>query len=618
MEAAHKILEAKSTEFGPLGREQIKQLCEAGLIKPFVSEKVRKKDGKPIPSYGLSEAGYDIRLGYSFLVPHGAMDVANPHYDGLVLEDDDTLWLDGNSFVLGESVETFDLPPDIRITAFSKSTWLRAGVVAPISPLEPGWCFDDKTEILTLNGWKHFEELTGQELVATIDDAGVLIYAPIAARQRYWYDGEMISIQGRSIDLLVTPEHQLYVRKRWGKNFEFLRADTIENNDLEFKRDAIWKGEEPQYFTLDSELNGIQKTTRAIAEQVIAILKKASAPLLSDELYQQLRTPKPARRTFDRLMAILTKEKVVERIVVHLSGDRRVGASHFWQYRLLKERHDFGLLPPIRIPMTDWVKFFGLWLAEGSAFVNKGDYVIKVAVLTDENLPKIKEILQALPFHWNKIKSGFITVNKQLCKYLMQFGHAHEKFIPPEIKRLSPRLLRLFLSGYMLGDGNAETNTATTSSKRLVDDLQEIGLKIGIPASYWLHQTKATPVHCNERYTSNYNTYKIRFSKYGTPRWGRGEKPWSKVPYEGYVYDVTVPPYHTIYVRRNGKAVWSGNCGKLTIEIFNAGKNRVRLYPGVGIAQLVFELIPVGTGYKGPYQLQAGVTGSLLRPDRWD
>ena len=139
METAHKILEAKSTEFGPLGREQIKQLCEAGLIKPFVAKKIREKDGKPTPSYGLSEAGYDIRLGYSFLVPHGAMDVANPHYDGIVLEDDDTLWLDGNSFVLGESVETFDLPPDIRITAFSKSTWLRAGIVVPISPLEPGW-----------------------------------------------------------------------------------------------------------------------------------------------------------------------------------------------------------------------------------------------------------------------------------------------------------------------------------------------------------------------------------------------------------------------------------------------------------------------------------------------
>ena len=619
METAHRILEAKSTEFGPLGREQIKQLCEAGLIQPFVSEKIREKDEKPIPSYGLSEAGYDIRLGHSFLIPRGAMDVADPHYDGLALENDDMLWLEGNSFILGESIEVFDLPLDVRITAFSKSTWLRVGIVVPISPLEPGWCFDDKTEILTLNGWKSFEELTDRELVATIDDAGVLTYAPIAARQKHWYNGEMIAVKGRSIDLLVTPEHQLYVRKRGKKSFEFLRADAIEGEGkFVFKRDAIWKGEEPQYFILDSEPNGLQKTTRIIAERAIAILKEASTPLLSDEIYRRLQLPKPARRTFDRLMAILVEEGIVERTAVHLSANRRVGASHFWQYQLLVERHDFGLLPSIEIPMANWVKFFGLWLAEGSAFVNKGDYVIKVAALTDENSSKIKEILQALPFHWNKIKSGFITVNKQLCRYLMQFGHAHEKFIPPEIKQLSPRLLRLFLAGYMLGDGNAETNTATTSSKRLVDDLQEVGLKTGTPVSYWLGQTRGTPVHCDNRYVSSHDVYKVRFSEHGTPRWGRGKTPWSKVPYRGYVYDVTVPPYHTIYVRRNGKAVWSGNCGKLTMEIFNAGRNRVKLYPGVGIAQLVFELIPVGAGYKGPYQLQTGVTGSLLRPDRWD
>ena len=33
-----------------------------------------------------------------------------------------------------------------------------------------------------------------------------------------------------------------------------------------------------------------------------------------------------------------------------------------------------------------------------------------------------------------------------------------------------------------------------------------------------------------------------------------------KVPYSGKIYDVTVPN-HILFICRNGKTVWSGNCG---------------------------------------------------------
>jgi len=88
------------------------------------------------------------------------------------------------------------------------------------------------------------------------------------------------------------------------------------------------------------------------------------------------------------------------------------------------------------------------------------------------------------------------------------------------------------------------------------------------------------------------------------------------VPYKGFVYDVTVPPHHTIYVRRNGKAVWSGNCGwegKLTVELHNASPNPIRVYVGCGIAQIIFirGAFPPKAGYDargGRYQNQLGVT----------
>jgi len=138
MKLAHEILNLNERDFGPLGREQIRKLCEAGLIEPFVPEKIRTDErGNPVISYGLAEAGYDIRLGYNFKIPEGVMDSKNPRYHDVSHRH--AFELPPNSFVLGETLEWFDVPPDIRIIAFSKSTLLRVGLVTPISPLEPGW-----------------------------------------------------------------------------------------------------------------------------------------------------------------------------------------------------------------------------------------------------------------------------------------------------------------------------------------------------------------------------------------------------------------------------------------------------------------------------------------------
>ena len=138
MKTAHEILDINPGDFGPLSREQILELCGHGMIDPYVDRKIRYyANGDPLISYGLAEAGYDIRLGYNFKIPIGKMDPKNPHYKST--KHRRGFDLPGNSFILGESIEKFDIPVDVQIKAISKSTNLRVGVLAPISPLEPGW-----------------------------------------------------------------------------------------------------------------------------------------------------------------------------------------------------------------------------------------------------------------------------------------------------------------------------------------------------------------------------------------------------------------------------------------------------------------------------------------------
>lgn len=66
-------------------------------------------------SYGLSAAGYDIRIAQSVLLP--------PH-----------------GFKLASSYERFAIPNDVLARVADKSTWARRGLAVQNTIIEPGWC----------------------------------------------------------------------------------------------------------------------------------------------------------------------------------------------------------------------------------------------------------------------------------------------------------------------------------------------------------------------------------------------------------------------------------------------------------------------------------------------
>lgn len=254
----------------------------------------------------------------------------------------------------------------------------------------------------------------------------------------------------------------------------------------------------------------------------------------------------------------------------------------------MNKKISLGEFAKKQIPIEDWAWFMGIWLAEGSAFSQpKGNYLVKVAQIITENKKIIKNHLLKLPFNFKEGELGFKALNKQLSFYLRQFGHCKEKYIPDTIKSLSPRLLKIFLDAYMLGDGNLETETITTSSKRMADDLQEVILKAGY-ASIIRHPEKNYTHFLKGKKINSGNIYYIRISrKQLTPKIYK--ESFSKIPHDGFVYDVTVPN-HTLYARRNGKPCWSSNCwsGFVTVEISNTTPLPVKIYSNEGIAQVLF------------------------------
>ena len=105
---------------------------ERGIFTPF-NEK-SKQSGM---SYGLSAAGYDVRISLEGMHT----------YDDMLL-----LW--PGDFVLAATLERFDMPDDLVGIVHDKSTWARKGIACQNTVIEPGW-----SGYLTLELTNHSSEV---------------------------------------------------------------------------------------------------------------------------------------------------------------------------------------------------------------------------------------------------------------------------------------------------------------------------------------------------------------------------------------------------------------------------------------------------------------------------
>ena len=368
--------------------------------------------------------------------------------------------------------------------------------------VDPPYCYDEATEILTENGWKYFYDLKQEEKVATLNSSsGMLEYQLPTDYISQTYNGRMVKIKSGSIDLLVTLNHNLYVRKLWKtNNFKFVKAEDLDFG-CNFKCNCDWDGIEQEYFTL---------------------------PFVSFEKH-------------NRYGDMCAKSK--------------------------------------KIKMDDWLCFLGIYLADGSVDPKGTNYRVRIAKVITEDRLVIEEWVSKIGFHYIVEKNAFTILNKQLCTYLRRFGKAPFKFIPKEIKQLSKRQLQILFDSMMFCDGHRSENprwnekykkyyidkhtSYSSVSKQLIDDVSEIGLKLGyVPILHIIYKGKYNPV------------YSLSFTKYRiTPMLAKKKfgNYISVQDYCGNIYCVSVPN-RLIYVRRNGKPTWCGNSYRKSMEMYSGKK----------------------------------------------
>lgn len=127
------------------------------MIEPFEPNQVRERtiiidnglhqasetETQRVISYGTSSYGYDVRLGNTFKIFSNAK---NALIDPLNMSDDcyidhvgDFCIIPPNSYILGHTIETFDIPRNVSVICVGKSTYARAAALVNVTPIEAGF-----------------------------------------------------------------------------------------------------------------------------------------------------------------------------------------------------------------------------------------------------------------------------------------------------------------------------------------------------------------------------------------------------------------------------------------------------------------------------------------------
>jgi hypothetical protein len=372
-------------------------------------------------------------------------------------------------------------------------------------------CYSEGAEILTTEGWKFFKDLKGNESVYTLKLDGSISVEKINKKIVQPYKGKMIRLKGLNIDCEVTPNHKfpVYDRKR---NQKFITAQEIFDGTI-----------------TDMSKHFIPKRARnfELGKNGVFTISKI-------------------KNFHSRVSKVFYKKQFKDLVL-----DEVLFAS-----------------------------FMGIYLAEGCCSTSKNSYKISIYQNKLDNVEKIDNLLKSLNFHYHKRErkiGGFVfeIIDARLYNFLKPLGVAKNKYIPEEIKNMSFEALNALFEWFHLGDGrirNGKQKSIFSTSKRLMEDFQEVLLKIGKSGNITIDKRTEKDRLINEngnvrviKACNSNDIYNLNISNCNGIFLNKDFLNVEEFDYEGNVYCVNVPN-HTFFARQNGKTHWSGNSAIISIK----------------------------------------------------
>ena len=222
--------------------------------------------------------------------------------------------------------------------------------------------------------------------------------------------------------------------------------------------------------------------------------------------------------------------------------------------------------------MDSWLKLLGMWISDGFTRQSKGSNRVEITAIKERKLRFIRDIYNELNVEYREDSDRIVTTNPIIYKVLAPLSvGALNKYLPDYVWQVSQRQARILLDSLVEGDGNRQKNQRSyyTSSIRLRDDIMRLCLHAGYSGTYTIHTHtgQETTIHGRVvRSTADNWRIGINVTK-NRPEINNGHSKQQNAQSERlYETQVTVycleVPEHVFYIRRNGKACWTGNSSR--------------------------------------------------------
>ncbi len=382
-------------------------------------------------------------------------------------------------------------------------------------------CYDRSTRVFTTTGLKRYTELSLGDHVITLNlTTGIIENKPIKRIFIYPYNGTMIHFEGRRIDLLVTPNHNMLVQipghdhgeVAWKTVFE--RADSVADRAVCRLATGRWQG------------SNVELPIVALGQmKSLADLFYLAGVFIGDGGLNGVQ--------YQTVESGLSKIE----LMANRAGDGRFITQPANPIR----REYFSPRVFFHVPRKDKAR------------------------------QRLEEVLTQNSIGWSGY-AGSIYVNSKFLYELFESCYdarssvrdAHAKRIPRWMLGASPELLHALLQGLLDSDGS-RGRSLTTVSTGLLEDVLELCAKLGYFTVCSLDHNVS---FLNGRKIES-TCFRLHISSHkGTPMFGKSYQNVHSEYYVGDVFCVEVEN-HNFLVERNGKIAFSGNS---SANVFGAPK----------------------------------------------
>jgi len=220
------------------------------------------------------------------------------------------------------------------------------------------------------------------------------------------------------------------------------------------------------------------------------------------------------------------------------------------------------------VKVADFARYLGFWLAEGKKMRGQYGNSVVITQTKSDGILWADEMFGRLGWPVSRTirangETAWRVVDKGLKEWLIGCqGEGHELLIPDEVfLDWNQEEMAALLEGLMVGDGtwhsqNGWHSRYSTTSYRLAGDVQRLMAHVGEATGRVRRQYQAGSAQ-GGRYRANHDLWSVDVDHSQTSRLHASQL--RQVDYDDMVYCLTVPN-STLLVRRQGVAMWCGNC----------------------------------------------------------